>query len=109
MFIGAALQRRSIGYRRNVGVFEREQRIERCEKMDLNGQNGQYGSVPSHSMFVNIDEQDTLATGHFASVCEKLNAFGRALRESKRFYSVRTGADIRYYENGWRLEKSIEA
>ena len=45
----------------------------------------------------------------FARCCERLNEFARDLREQKRFGDVRTHADIRYYADGWRLEKSVEA
>jgi len=41
--------------------------------------------------------------------CEHMNEYARLLRGSSEFESVRTGADIRYYESGWRLEKWIEA
>jgi hypothetical protein len=54
-------------------------------------------------------EQDSSSTGQFALACEKMNEFARSLRLSLAFESVRTGADIRYYETSWRLEKWVEA
>jgi len=49
------------------------------------------------------------AIGLFARACESLNEFARSLYASTRFNNIRTGADIRYYETGWRLEKWVEA
>ena len=46
---------------------------------------------------------------HFAIACERMNDFARSLRRSSVFQEVRTGADIRQYESGWRLEKWVEA
>ena len=45
----------------------------------------------------------------FAFYCEKLTEFSTALRNSGQFYAVRSGADIRLYSTGWRLEKWVEA
>lgn len=45
----------------------------------------------------------------FAKSCEVINEFARGLREYGVFDSVKTGADIRDYESGWRLEKYVEA
>ena len=45
----------------------------------------------------------------FASSCELLNGFARDLRQRLGSAPVRTGADIRKYNNGWRLEKYVEA
>jgi hypothetical protein len=45
----------------------------------------------------------------FAEACERMNSFARALRAQGWFGVIRTGADIRKYESGWRLEKFIEA
>jgi hypothetical protein len=58
---------------------------------------------------MNLNEQESTPTGQFALACERMNEFARTLRESSRFETVRTGADIRYYKNGWRLEKWVEA
>lgn len=58
---------------------------------------------------MNLNEQEPAAIGQFALACERLNEFALRLRESSRFETVRTGADIRYYKNGWRLEKWVEA
>ncbi len=44
----------------------------------------------------------------FAKACEEINEYARKLRESQAFRSVKTGADIRMYNSGWRLEKFIE-
>jgi len=44
----------------------------------------------------------------FASACEAMNTFARSLRDLALFTTVRTGADIRYYQSGWRLEKWVE-
>jgi hypothetical protein len=54
-------------------------------------------------------EPERSAIGLFARACESLNEFARSLRVSTLFNNVRAGADIRYYETGWRLEKWIEA
>jgi hypothetical protein len=54
-------------------------------------------------------ESQQSAIGQFALACEQMNDFARSLRSESVFGTVRTGADIRYYENGWRLEKWIEA
>lgn len=48
-------------------------------------------------------------TGNFAMACEQLNAFARSLWSDPRFTTVQTGADIRHYASGWRLEKWVEA
>jgi hypothetical protein len=53
-----------------------------------------------------MDEQSVI--GHFASACERMNDFARSLRGSADFIEVKTGADIRSYESGWRLEKWVE-
>lgn len=45
----------------------------------------------------------------FAQCCEQINDFARDLRREGIYREVRTGADIRKYESGWRLEKYIEA
>jgi hypothetical protein len=45
----------------------------------------------------------------FARSCESLNDFARDLRKRHSTVNVRTGADIRKYQNGWRLEKYVEA
>ena len=55
------------------------------------------------------EEQELSPTGQFALACEQMNEFARSLRDSRTFDVVRTGADIRYYEAGWRLEKWVEA
>lgn len=49
------------------------------------------------------------AIGLFARACESLNEFARSLRASTLFNNISAGADIRYYETGWRLEKWVEA
>ena len=54
-------------------------------------------------------EPEMTAIGLFAQACESLNEFARSLRASTLFNNVRSGADIRYYETGWRLEKWVEA
>lgn len=54
-------------------------------------------------------EQQTCEIGLFAQACERMNDFARSIRQSSRFGTVITGADIRYYESGWRLEKWVEA
>jgi hypothetical protein len=56
-----------------------------------------------------LNEQEPTETGQFALACERMNEFARTFRDSCRFETVRTSADIRYYENGWRLEKWVEA
>jgi hypothetical protein len=53
-------------------------------------------------------EQESSATGLFAVACEEMNDFARSLRELPQFGAVRTGADIRSYASGWRLEKWVE-
>ncbi len=53
--------------------------------------------------------QEPSPTGQFALACEQMNEFARSLRGSSAFGMVRTGADIRHYETGWRLEKWVEA
>jgi hypothetical protein len=58
---------------------------------------------------MNLNVQELTPTGLFALACERMNEFARTLRESSRFETVRTGADICYYKNGWRLEKWVEA
>lgn len=45
---------------------------------------------------------------YFAEACERMNEYSRNLRAQKRFGTVRTGADIRKYESGSKLEKFIE-
>ncbi len=45
----------------------------------------------------------------FAEACERLNAYARALSKHGPFSKIGTGADIRKYESGWRLEKHVEA
>lgn len=45
----------------------------------------------------------------FAHGCEQMNEFARELRQKENFAEVRTGADIRNYDSGWRLEKYVEA
>jgi hypothetical protein len=55
------------------------------------------------------EEKEASPTGYFAKACEELNEFARSLSNSSRFGTVTTGADIRYYETGWRLEKWVEA
>src|SRR5688572_33469053 len=45
----------------------------------------------------------------FAAACDQLNEYSRRLDASSRFFDVRTGADIRNYESGWRLQKWIGA
>src|SRR5437660_12468940 len=54
-------------------------------------------------------DDDRSLTGSFAAACERLNEFARSLRSDSRFGVVRTGADIRAYSYGWRLEKWVEA
>lgn len=49
------------------------------------------------------------AIASFAAACERLNSFARSLRDQGVFSTVHTGADIRNYETGWRLEKWVEA
>src|SRR5262245_28599728 len=53
--------------------------------------------------------QELSLIGHFALACERMNEFARSLRGSSLFGTVSAGADIRYYESGWRLEKWVEA
>ncbi len=55
------------------------------------------------------DDASADAIEAFASTCERLNDFARELREKSGFGDVRTGADIREYKHGWRLEKYVEA
>ena len=55
------------------------------------------------------EEQASSPIGYFALACERMNGIARSLRESSFFETVTTGADIRYYQNGWRLEKWVEA
>lgn len=45
----------------------------------------------------------------FATACEQINAYAGSLRSGAVFSNVRTGADIRLYKTGWRLEKWMEA
>jgi hypothetical protein len=45
----------------------------------------------------------------FATACDQLNDYARSLRNSGRFFDVRTGTGIRNYQSGWRFEKWIEA
>ena len=56
-----------------------------------------------------FEEKEPSPTGYFALACEELNEFARSLSTSSLFGTVRTGADIRCYETGWRLEKWVEA
>jgi hypothetical protein len=60
-------------------------------------------------MTVRYEEKEPSTTGQFALACEEMNEYARLLRESSLFGTVRTGADIRCYETGWRLEKWVEA
>jgi hypothetical protein len=45
----------------------------------------------------------------FARTCERMNDFSRQLYRQGHFENVRSSADIRSYESGWRLEKYVEA
>jgi hypothetical protein len=54
-------------------------------------------------------EQELFPIRQFAFACEQMNEFAQSLRASSKFGMVRTGADIRNYKNGWRLEKWVEA
>jgi hypothetical protein len=54
------------------------------------------------------NDQPLCTTGYFALACEKMNDYGRALRAGV-FDTVKSSANIRYYEQGWRLEKCVEA
>ena len=54
-------------------------------------------------------DNESSPTGYFASACGRMNDFAQSLRQSSVFVSVRTGANIRHYESGWRLEKWVEA
>jgi hypothetical protein len=58
---------------------------------------------------MNDKMRELCPVGSFALACEQLNDFARSLRESSRFATVRAGADIRFYESGWKLEKWVEA
>lgn len=44
----------------------------------------------------------------FALFCEQMNAYAQKLRQLDKYKLVKTGADIRQYKDGWRLEKWIE-
>ena len=57
---------------------------------------------------MNIDSTPE-AIDAFASSCETLNDYACDLRQRLESVAVRTGADIRRYNNGWRLEKYVEA
>ena len=46
--------------------------------------------------------------GVFADFCENMNEFSRRLSSQHQNRAVHTGADIRKYAQGWRLEKYIE-
>src|SRR2546430_896947 len=54
-------------------------------------------------------ENSGIATEAFGRACEQMNDFARSVRESGLFPGVKTGADIRCYDSGWRLEKWVEA
>jgi hypothetical protein len=53
--------------------------------------------------------QEASAIAHFALACERMNDFERSMRNSAIYDAVRSGADIRHYKSGWRLEKWVEA
>lgn len=55
------------------------------------------------------DPPEAGAIESFAIVCELLNDYARTLRSTAAFPEVRTGADIRHFSHGWRLEKWVEA
>ena len=73
--------------------------------------------MQSSELYLNIEESNGMDIGHdeiqmfelFAAACDRLNEYARTLDASRRFFDVRTGADIRNYQSGWRLEKWIEA
>jgi len=44
-----------------------------------------------------------------AKACEKLNSFAVELTKRKVFLNTTTCTDLRYYEDGWKFEKYIEA
>ena len=44
----------------------------------------------------------------FASACERLNDYAQQLRRHPEYKIVKTGADIRSYQSGWRMEKWVE-
>ncbi len=54
-------------------------------------------------------ENDASAIQLFAESCEALNNFARTLWDNNIFGNTFTGADIRNYESGWRLEKYVES
>lgn len=56
-----------------------------------------------------VPNKCSVAIELFAKCCEQINDFARDLRHEGIYQEVRTGADIRNYESGWRLEKYIEA
>jgi hypothetical protein len=62
----------------------------------------------SWSMHMKLELEGS-AIGLFALACERLNDFARSLRTQSVFGKVRSRADIRYHEDGWRLQKWIEA
>src|SRR5260221_7983658 len=45
----------------------------------------------------------------FARACEEMNDFARSLQDQGIFREVKPGADIRYYDQCWRMEKWVEA
>jgi hypothetical protein len=54
-------------------------------------------------------EHEESPIGLFAMACERLNDFARSLRKQSVFGNVKSRADIRRYEDGWRLQKWVEA
>ena len=62
-----------------------------------------------------LTEEEPTPIGQFALACEQMNEFARTMCRSRRFATVTTGQDIRYYRGGewsrggWRLEKWVEA
>lgn len=58
---------------------------------------------------MDIGHDDVQLFALFAEACEQLIEYEIKLRASGRFFDVRSGAGIRNYRSGWRLEKWIEA
>jgi hypothetical protein len=54
-------------------------------------------------------QKEGSAIGLFASASERLNDFARSLRMQSAFSKVKSPADIRQFEDGWRLQKWVEA
>ena len=58
---------------------------------------------------MDIGHDDVQIFELFAAACDQIDEYARTLDASRQFFDVRTGADIRNYRSGWRLEKWIEA